>query len=103
VDVPSRQTKQIDSRAKGFDEISVEWGGIEPNRLRQIAQAAIEQSNGRTNSKFSWWPKAEASEKAALRDLVSRLPPHTASSAFRKRTMAHTAYWLPRGSLLISQ
>jgi hypothetical protein len=41
--LPTRPTKQTDSRAKGFGNVSVELDAIDPNRLRDITKAAIEQ------------------------------------------------------------
>jgi hypothetical protein len=42
-DLPSRPTKQSDTRARGFGEISVELDAIEAPRLREIVRDAIEQ------------------------------------------------------------
>lgn len=42
-DLPSRPTKQSDSRAKGFGDVSVELDAIDPNRLRAIVNEAIER------------------------------------------------------------
>lgn len=39
--LPTRPTKQSDSRAKGFGEISVELDAIEPDRLRGLVEQAI--------------------------------------------------------------
>jgi hypothetical protein len=41
--LPSRPTKQTDSRAKGFGDISVELDAINPNSLRDLAEKAIER------------------------------------------------------------
>ena len=41
--LPTRPTKKSDTRSKSFGDISVELDAIEPNRLRQIVQEAIEQ------------------------------------------------------------
>ena len=41
--LPTRPTKKTDTRSKGFGNISVELDAIEPNRLREIVQNAIEQ------------------------------------------------------------
>jgi hypothetical protein len=42
-DLPTRPTKQSDSRAKGFGALSVELDAIDPNRLRGLVEAAIER------------------------------------------------------------
>jgi hypothetical protein len=41
--LPSRPTKQSDSRAKGFGNISVELDAINPNSLRDLVEVAIER------------------------------------------------------------
>src|SRR5262249_46578812 len=41
-ELPTRPTKTSDTRSKGFGAISVELDAIEPNRLRQLVQEAIE-------------------------------------------------------------
>src|SRR5580704_10620732 len=41
--LPSRPTKQSDSRAKGFGALSVELDAIDPNRLRDLVEKAIER------------------------------------------------------------
>jgi hypothetical protein len=41
--LPTRPTKQSDSRAKGFGPISVELDAIEPSRLRDLVRAVIER------------------------------------------------------------
>jgi hypothetical protein len=41
--LPSRPTKQSDSRAKYFGDISVELDAINPNSLRDLAEKAIER------------------------------------------------------------
>ena len=41
--LPSRPTKQTDSRARGFGDISVELDAIDPKRLRRLVQDAIER------------------------------------------------------------
>jgi hypothetical protein len=41
--LPSRPTKQSDSRAKGFGDISVELDAINPNSLRDLVEVAIER------------------------------------------------------------
>lgn len=39
--LPTRPTKQSDSRAKAFGDVSVELDAIEPQRLRDLVEAAI--------------------------------------------------------------
>ena len=70
-DLPTRPTKQTDSRAKGFGDISVELDAIEPNRLRQIVEDAIEEHLPR--HELDVLLAAEASERATLLDMVGRL------------------------------
>ena len=41
--LPSRPTKQSDSRAKGFSALSVELDAIDPNQLRALVNEAIER------------------------------------------------------------
>jgi hypothetical protein len=41
--LPGRPTKQSDSRAKGFGDISVELDAINPNSLRDLVEVAIER------------------------------------------------------------
>ncbi len=43
LNLPSRPTKQTDSRAKGFGAVSVELDAIDPNRLRALVDEAIER------------------------------------------------------------
>jgi hypothetical protein len=76
--LPSRPTKQTDTRAKGFGEISVELDAIEPNQLRQIVEEAIERHLPRAELKVLL--AAEASERETLLDIVGRLkaPPSSA-------------------------
>jgi hypothetical protein len=66
-DLPTRPTKTSDTRAKGFGNISVELDAIEPNRLREIVQAAIEQHL--PADQFDVLKAAEESE----RNIISRL------------------------------
>ena len=42
-DLPTRPTKEKDSRSKNFGEVSVELDAIEPDMLRAIVQKAIER------------------------------------------------------------
>ena len=66
-DLPTRPTKASDTRSKNFGEISVELDAIEPNQLRAIVQAAIEQHL--PQEQFEILKVAEESE----RDLITRL------------------------------
>ncbi len=72
-DLPTRPTKQTDSRAKGFGAISVELDAIEPNQLRQIIQETIEQHL--PAHQLAVLRAAEKSERATLLELVSLLRP----------------------------
>jgi len=63
-DLPTRPTKQTDSRAKGFGAISVELDAIPPDLLRSIVQRAIEQHLPR--DQFKILKVAEESERLAI-------------------------------------
>jgi hypothetical protein len=41
--LPTRPTKASDTRARGFEEVSVELDAIEPQRLRELVEHAIQQ------------------------------------------------------------
>lgn len=43
LNLPTRPTKQTDSRAKGFGAVSVELDAIDPHRLRALVEEAIER------------------------------------------------------------
>jgi hypothetical protein len=74
-DLPSRPTKQSDSRAKGFAAISVELDAIPPDYLRSIAQQAIEQHL--PAEQFKILKVAEESERLAIKAFVrDRSAPH---------------------------
>jgi hypothetical protein len=66
-DLPTRPTKKSDTRSKNFGEISVELDAIDPNRLRDLVQATIEQHL--PADQFEILKAAEASE----REIISRL------------------------------
>jgi hypothetical protein len=65
--LPTRPTKKSDSRAKGFGKISVELDAIEPNKMRDLVQDAIERHL--PPEQFEVLKAAEESE----RNLISRL------------------------------
>jgi hypothetical protein len=69
--LPSRPTKQTDSRAKGFATESVELDAIEPNQLRDIVEEAI--TRHLPPEQLGVLEAAEHSERSILRDLVTRL------------------------------
>jgi hypothetical protein len=75
-DLPTRPTKASDTRAKNFGSVSVELDAIEPNRLRQIVQGAIEQHL--PADQFEVLKAAETSE----REIISRL----VNTATKRRT-----------------
>jgi hypothetical protein len=70
-DLPSRPTKQTDSRAKGFAAESVELDAIEPNQLRNIVEEAI--TRHLSPDRLVVLEAAEHSERSILRDLITRL------------------------------
>jgi hypothetical protein len=67
-DLPTRPTKQTDTRAKSFGDISVELDAIEPNRLRSIVFDVIERHL--PEQKFNVLKAAEQSERELLKALV---------------------------------
>ena len=69
--LPTRPTKTTDTRAKGFGEISVELDAIEPDRLRQLVQGAIEQHL--PPEEFEVLKAAEESERRLLHGLVGMM------------------------------
>jgi hypothetical protein len=69
--LPTRPTKMTDSRARGFGEISVELDAIEPNRLRDLARAAIERHL--PPDQFKVLKAAEESERTLIHQLVDGL------------------------------
>jgi hypothetical protein len=66
--LPTRPTKQTDSRARGFGEISVELDAIEPGILRALVQRAIERHL--PAEQFEVLKVAEASERQLIKGLV---------------------------------
>jgi hypothetical protein len=70
--LPSRPTKQSDSRAKGFGDISVELDAIAPDQLRHLVKEAIEEhiNPQRLATIFA----AEESEKRLINGLVGMIP-----------------------------
>jgi hypothetical protein len=62
--LPTRPTKQSDTRAKRFGEVSVELDAIDPLRLRQIIQIAIERHL--PQEKLKVLQVAEDNERAAF-------------------------------------
>ena len=70
-DLPTRPTKISDSRSKGFGEISVELDAIDPERLRALVRAAIEQHLPAEQYKIL--KIAEDSERALIKQLVGGL------------------------------
>jgi hypothetical protein len=69
--LPTRPTKQSDSRAAGFGEISVELDAIEPDLLRSVVLSAIESHL--PPDQFDVLKIAEESERVLIRTLVDRL------------------------------
>jgi hypothetical protein len=72
-ELPTRPTKTSDTRSKGFGAISVELDAIEPNRLRQLVQEAIEVYL--PAAQFEVLKVAEESEREIISKLVGRLAP----------------------------
>jgi hypothetical protein len=71
-DLPTRPTKSSDTRAKGFgSNISVELDAIDPNNLRSLVQAAIEQHL--PAHQFKVLKAAEESERTLIRKLVAQV------------------------------
>lgn len=69
--LPGRPTKQTDSRAKGFDSISVELDAIAPNVLREMVRVAIEEHLPAEELRVLM--VAEQSERNSLLNLVTSL------------------------------
>ncbi len=68
--LPTRPTKQTDTRAKGFGDISVELDAIEPNTLRQIVRVNIEELM--PAAELAVLKQAEASERDLLKMFVQQ-------------------------------
>jgi hypothetical protein len=69
--LPTRPTKPGDTRSEGFGAISVELDAIEPDRLRNLVQEAIERHLPR--QQFEVLKAAEQSEREIISKLVSGL------------------------------
>jgi hypothetical protein len=67
-DLPTRPTKQTDSRAKNHGDISVELDAIEPGRLRQLVSETIEVHLPK--DQFEVLKAAEESERKLLKALA---------------------------------
>jgi hypothetical protein len=71
--LPSRPTKQSDSRAKGFGALSVELDAIDPTRLRDLANKAIERHL--PPRQYRVLMAAEESERRAIAAFVRGMSP----------------------------
>ncbi|MGI4944834.1 MAG: hypothetical protein ACRYHQ_30475 [Janthinobacterium lividum] len=69
--LPTRPTKQTDSRAKGFGAVSVELDAIEPDDLRDLVRRHIERHL--PASELRVLQTAEASERQILHNIFGRL------------------------------
>jgi hypothetical protein len=69
--LPTRPTKESDTRSKGFGDISVELDAIPPDDLRAIAQEAIERHL--PPEQYEVLKVAEASERLLIGGLVGML------------------------------
>jgi hypothetical protein len=67
--LPTRPTKTTDTRSKGFGAISVELDAIEPQRLRDLVQSAIERHL--PPRQFKVLKAAEESERSLIRQIVA--------------------------------
>jgi hypothetical protein len=67
--LPTRPTKQSDSRSKGFGDISVELDAIEPAQLRGLVRDAIERHL--PPDEFKILKVAEESERELLTSLMA--------------------------------
>ena len=68
--LPTRPTKQTDTRAKGFGDISVELDAIEPNVLRELVRVNIEALM--PADELAVLKQAEASERDILKMFVQQ-------------------------------
>jgi hypothetical protein len=66
--LPTRPTKQSDSRSKGFGSVSVELDSIAPGQLRGLVQTAIEQHM--PPEQFQILLTAEESERSQIREFA---------------------------------
>jgi len=69
--LPTRPTKQTDSRAKGFGAVSVELDAIEPDLLRALVRRHIERHLPADELRVL--QEAEASEQQILQNIFGRL------------------------------
>jgi len=69
--LPTRPTKQTDSRAKGFGAVSVELDAIEPDLLRALVRRHIERHLPADELRVL--QAAEASEQQILQNIFGRL------------------------------
>lgn len=67
--LPTRPTKQSDSRSKGFGDISVELDAIAPDMLRDLVRLHIEEHLPKDQLKIL--KVAEASEREMLKSFVN--------------------------------
>ena len=66
--LPTRPTKASDTRSKKFGDISVELDAIDPDRLRSLVTAAIE--NHLPNQQLTILKAAEQSEREIIHQLI---------------------------------
>src|SRR5262249_1732306 len=71
--LPSRPTKASDTRSKNFGQISVELDAIDPDTLRGIVEAHLEEHLPQDRLRIL--KAAEESERAIIRHLVGRVLP----------------------------
>lgn len=71
--LPTRPTKQTDSRSKGFGAVSVELDAIDPRRLRAIVEEAINRHL--PQDELEVLIAAEESEKSLLLNLIGKMGP----------------------------
>lgn len=69
--LPTRPTKQSDSRAKAFGDISVELDAIEPDRLRGLVEAAIKRHL--PAERLEDFLEAEEAEREWIQNVAARL------------------------------
>jgi hypothetical protein len=69
--LPTRPTKKSDTRAKNFGDISVELDAIEPQRLRDLVQQAIERHL--PPDQYEVLKEAEKSERELLTSMIASL------------------------------
>jgi hypothetical protein len=69
-ELPTRPTKQSDTRSKTFGDVSVELDAIDPGQLRRLVTDAIERHLPK--HQLNILKAAEESERAIIRQLVGR-------------------------------